>query len=156
MIHTIVISALLISAINTQSILQPIHTYSCGLAQNVQTSVANCYNTPGCVLPQCCGIIAGNLSALQVSFTSPLSINSGTAITYLSGVTLTSNQNDPLIHITRSPLDVLPPGQVLGQDTNVCDHTLCPQTAGVQYTYTIPFAIVNSWVKSAVIIVFTA
>ena len=50
----------------------------------VAASFTPCADTPGCVMPECCGIVSGELTVLSLTYTATRNTTSGVAVICLN------------------------------------------------------------------------
>ena len=105
--------------------------------------IGPCYNTPGCVLPECCGLVAGLSYNSSLTYKAIIDVTNGTFQAAFDNITVTTPTDDPLSVFV--PLNVQAPQalfSVLEENTDFCYNppnftsNVCPQTVGTEYTYT--------------------
>ena len=107
-----------------------------------------CADTPGCVMPECCGIVSGELTVLSLTYTATRNATSGVAQGLLTGVALTAGHKDIVSGLLKmiNPLKFIPvtvPNLAVAYSYDMCykgpkqdwNVDFCPQVIGNNYTY---------------------
>jgi len=107
----------------------------------VEAFMGPCFNTPGCKIPDCCGIIAGRESVFKIIYYATVPFTNGTFNGNLGGFALGPDGNQIEINL---PIDIVVPPTLAGYGHNLCAQTKCPQRVGQRYELTIPFRFVTT------------
>ena len=136
----------------------PIKSYECPGAQSgakaLKAMMTPCADTPGCVMPDCCGVVAGELTIMSFTYTATMNVTEGIAQGQIVGVTLTAGHKDLLSGILKliNPLKFVPvtiPNLVVAYSYDMCykgpkqdwNVDFCPQVIGNNYTYECYFMV---------------
>lgn len=114
----------------------------------IEISIGPCYDTPGCTIPTCCGIISGKLTNISLTYVSSIPMTTGTTHGYLIGAGIGPTNNQLQIEMPRK---VQVPNAVVAYDYNSCAHTVCPQVIGNTYRFDGIFTVPTTAVTTVVI-----
>ncbi|XP_037041877.1 uncharacterized protein LOC119078451 [Bradysia coprophila] len=105
-----------------------------------------CYDTPGCKIPDCCGMVTGTQSNFGIKYNATVPMTSGTFHGQLGGVGI-GNTDRKQIGVGIPSVTI--PGAIASYETDACDSTECPQEVGNTYTFDMDFKFPTSALTTA-------
>ncbi|KAJ6646004.1 hypothetical protein Bhyg_01213 [Pseudolycoriella hygida] len=109
-------------------------SYDCDPACDTEVtkiSIGPCFDTPGCAMPECCGIMSGTLTNISLTYVASINMASGTTHGYIVGLGVGSAVNQIQIPIPVTQV----PNVAVTYDYNSCHYTQCPQEIGQTYRF---------------------
>lgn len=110
-----------------------------GKSELVKASVGPCYDTPGCKLPSCCGVISGVQSQISITYKASRPLNNGKAEAFFSALGIGSVDSELFIRIP----SIKVPYIMATYYSDLCRYTKCPQVSVNTYTVTAPFKFIT-------------
>ena len=109
-------------------------------------------------MPDCCGAIVGIPVNETLIYQAKQYAPGGTYTNSITGVALSSNDNDPLIQLIGQPLQIPVPQLLIAYNTDLCyggpnlpnDPAICPNIPGNKYTVSRVYSVSNNVTTSAV------
>lgn len=105
-----------------------------------------CFNTPGCKIPRCCGIISGRDSLYRIEYEAEVPIKNGTFNGNLGGVAIgkaVEGCEDKFFALPL-PAQILVPTILPTYSRNLWEQTILPQKIGGKYRLDIPFRFITT------------
>lgn len=110
-------------------------------------SIDPCFDTDGCEMPHCCGIICGTLTNISLTYYAPFAFETATTHGFLEGVAIGSSDDSQVLVLV--PI-IQVPNAVVTYDYNSCNYTTCPQVAGNLYRFDGMFTVPTTAVTTVV------
>ncbi|KAJ6631763.1 hypothetical protein Bhyg_17002 [Pseudolycoriella hygida] len=125
-------------------------TKSCGKPSKtpiIDSWMGPCYDTPGCEVPNCCGMVSGTKSIFGMTYNATVPMKSGTFHGQLGGAGIGDTATGSKIGVGLPSLTI--PGALASYEASACESTQCPQVVGETYTFNTTFKFPTSALTTA-------